>query len=79
MAMEFWHGGEDKCFFAPRSEKRMASRTVISAWWRTAAWGQNKTGQRTVLYLGEINDSQEVIWRRTLQVFDESQQQYRTF
>jgi len=40
--------------------------------------GQNKTAQRTVLYLGEINDSQEVIWRRTLPVFDESQQQYRT-
>jgi hypothetical protein len=40
--------------------------------------GQNKTAQRTLLYLGEINDSQEVIWRRTLQVFDESHQQYRT-
>ena len=40
--------------------------------------GQNKTAQRTLLYLGEINDSQEVIWRRTLPVFDESQQQYRT-
>jgi hypothetical protein len=34
--------------------------------------GQNKTAQRTLLYLGEINDSQEVIGRRTLQVFDES-------
>jgi transposase len=40
--------------------------------------GQNKTAQRTVLYLGEINDSQEATWRRTLQVFDESHQQYRT-
>ena len=38
--------------------------------------GQNKTAQRTVLYLGEINDSQEAIWRKTLQVFDEKQQQY---
>src|SRR6516165_9208488 len=28
--------------------------------------GQNRTAQRTVLYLGEINDSQEAIWRRTL-------------
>lgn len=40
--------------------------------------GQSKTAQRTVLYLGEINDSQEASWRRTLQVFDESQQQYTT-
>jgi hypothetical protein len=39
--------------------------------------GQNQTAQRTVLYLGEINDSQEAIWRKTLQVFDESHQQYR--
>jgi transposase len=37
---------------------------------------RNKTAQRTVLYLGEINDSQEAIWRKTLQVFDETQQQY---
>jgi transposase len=36
----------------------------------------NKTVQRTVLYLGEINDSQEDIWRKTLQVFDETQQRY---
>src|SRR2546428_4997865 len=40
--------------------------------------GQNKTAQRTVLYLGEINDSQETVWRRTLEVFDESHQQYTT-
>ena len=40
--------------------------------------GQNRTAQRTVLYLGEINDSQEATWRRTLQVFDENHQQYTT-
>lgn len=28
--------------------------------------------------MGEINDSQEVIWRKTLQVFDETHQQYTT-
>jgi transposase len=38
--------------------------------------GAKGTAQRTVLYLGEINDSQEEIWRKTLQVFDESQQRY---
>jgi hypothetical protein len=34
--------------------------------------------QRTVLYLGEINDSQQEAWRKTLEVFDESEQSYRT-
>ena len=37
-----------------------------------------KTVQRTVLYLGEINDQQQASWRKTLQVFDEDQQDYRT-
>ena len=30
--------------------------------------------QRAVLYLGEINDSQEASWRKSLEVFDEAQQ-----
>jgi transposase len=36
----------------------------------------NKTVQRTVLYLGEINDQQQASWRRTLSVFDEDTQSY---
>jgi hypothetical protein len=35
-----------------------------------------KVAQRQVLYLGEINDSQQAAWRRTLEVFDEGQQRY---
>ena len=31
--------------------------------------------QRQVLYLGEINDSQEAAWRKTIEVFDERRQQ----
>jgi hypothetical protein len=34
--------------------------------------------QRQVLYLGEINDSQEAAWRKTLEVFDEAEQRYST-
>lgn len=34
--------------------------------------------QRQALYLGEINDSQEAAWRKTLEVFDETQQRYST-
>lgn len=33
-----------------------------------------KVAQRQVLYLGEINDSQQAAWRKTLEVFDEQQQ-----
>lgn len=32
--------------------------------------------QRTVLYLGEINDKQEASWRKSLSVFDQDRQQY---
>jgi transposase len=35
-----------------------------------------RTVQRTVLYLGEINDQQQAAWRKTLQVFDEEEQRY---
>src|SRR5271166_5297403 len=38
----------------------------------------DKTVQRTVLYLGEINDQQKAAWCKTLAVFDEDRQQYRT-
>jgi transposase len=37
-----------------------------------------KTTQRTVLYLGEINDQQETAWRKTLEVFDENEQRDAT-
>jgi len=35
---------------------------------RTAS---DQTVQRTVLYLGEINDQQQAAWRKSLSVFDE--------
>ena len=37
-----------------------------------------KTAQRTVLYLGEINDKQELAWRKSLEVFDEDERCTRT-
>jgi transposase len=38
----------------------------------------SRIAQRTVLYLGEINDQQQAAWRSTLKVFDEDEQDYRT-
>jgi transposase len=40
--------------------------------------GGKRTVQRPLLYLGEINDSQQAAWRKTLKVFDEEQQRYAT-
>lgn len=34
--------------------------------------------QRTVVYLGEINDSQQAAWRKTLKVFDEKEREFAT-
>ena len=42
---------------------------------RLAAGG---TAQRTVLYLGEINDKQEESWRKSLTVFDQDHARYTT-
>lgn len=36
-----------------------------------------RVAQRRVLYLGEINDSQQAAWRKTLEVFDETEQRAR--
>ncbi|MDQ6881007.1 MAG: IS1634 family transposase [Pseudomonadota bacterium] len=38
--------------------------------------GGGASTQRQVLYLGEINDSQQEAWRQTLAVFDEDRRQY---
>ena len=35
-----------------------------------------KVAQRQVLYLGEINDSQQTAWRKTLEVFDEDDHRF---
>lgn len=34
--------------------------------------------QRQVLFLGEINDRQEAVWRKTLEVFDEAERRAKT-
>lgn len=39
--------------------------------------GSGKMVQRTVLYLGEVNDQQAAAWRKSLEVFDEDQQSSR--
>ncbi len=55
--------GKDHRYFSVVENRRLSS---------------GKTAQRTVLYLGEVNDNQEAAWRKTLEVFDEQQQRPRT-
>ena len=40
--------------------------------------GDGRVVQRHVLYLGEINSSQELAWRKSIEVLDESNQEART-
>jgi len=55
--------GQDHRYFSVVENRRVSDGRVV---------------QRQVLYLGEINDSQEIAWRKTLEVFDETQQQHCT-
>jgi hypothetical protein len=55
--------GKQHRYFSVVENRRLSSDRVV---------------QRTVLYLGEINDSQQDAWRKTLEVFDESEHDYRT-
>jgi transposase len=55
--------GKEHRYYSVEESRRLQSGKVV---------------QRRVLYLGEISDSQQVAWRKTLEVFDEQQQQYRT-
>ena len=54
--------GKDHRYFSVVENRRLSS---------------GKMAQRTVLYLGEINDSQQAAWLKTLDVFDEQEQRSR--
>ena len=55
--------GKEHRYYSVEESRRLQSGRVV---------------QRRVLYLGEINDSQQAAWRRTLEVFDEQEQQHTT-
>jgi transposase len=55
--------GKEHRYYSVEESRRLQSGRVV---------------QRRVLYLGEINDSQQAAWRRTLEVFDEGQRQHTT-
>lgn len=55
--------GKEHRYFSVVESRRVARRRVV---------------HRTVVYLGEINDSQQAAWRKTLEVFDEKEQEFAT-
>jgi len=55
--------GKEHRYYSVEESRRLHSGRVV---------------QRRVLYLGEINDSQQAAWRKTLEVFDEQQQRSTT-
>jgi transposase len=55
--------GKEHRYYSVEESRRLQSGKVV---------------QRRVLYLGEINDSQQASWRKTLEVFDEQQQRSTT-
>lgn len=55
--------GKEHRYFSIVESRRVARRRVV---------------HRTVVYLGEINDSQQAAWRKTLEVFDEKEQEFAT-
>ena len=55
--------GKEHRYFSVVENRRVAGGRVV---------------QRHVLYLGEINDSQELAWRRSIEVFEDGAGQPRT-
>jgi hypothetical protein len=58
-------------------ERRQGSSVLLSVV-ENRRLSSGKTAQRTVLYLGEINDQQEGAWRKSLEVFDDERQSSRS-
>jgi transposase len=70
-----WHSAQDMFLRCHRRTKDGKEHRYYSVE-ESRRLQSGKVVQRRVLYLGEINDSQQVAWRKTLEVFDE--QQHRT-
>lgn len=73
----FWHSAVDLYLRSTRRKKDGKEHRYFSVVESQRVSG-DRIVQRTVLYLGEINDAQQAAWRKSLEVFDEDQQDYRT-
>jgi transposase len=72
---DFWHSAASMFLRATNRKKDGKDHRYFSIVENRRVPG-GKSVQRTVLYLGEINDHQQAAWRKTLEVFDETEQRY---
>jgi transposase len=75
--LDFWHSAASMFLRSTERKKDGKAHRYFSVVENRRLPG-SRTVQRTVLYLGEINDQQQAAWRKTLDVFDEDAQDYRT-
>ena len=75
--LDFWHSAASMFLRSTERKKDGKAHRYFSVVENRRLPG-SRTVQRTVLYLGEINDQQQAAWRKTLDVFDEDEQDYRT-
>jgi transposase len=75
--VDFWHAAAEMFLRSTNRKKDGKDHRYFSVVENRRVPG-GKTAQRTVLYLGEINDQQQAAWRKTLDVFDEAEQRYTT-
>jgi hypothetical protein len=75
LRIDFWHAAVSMFLRATNRKKDGKDHRYFSIV-ENRRVPAGKTVQRTVLYLGEINDQQQAAWRKTLEVFDEQEQRY---
>jgi Transposase DDE domain len=75
--LDFWHSAASMFLRSTNRKKDGKDHRYFSIVENRRLPG-GRTAQRTVLYLGEINDQQKAAWRKTLNVFDEEEQRYTT-
>jgi len=75
LGIDFWHAAVSMFLRSTNRKKDGKDHRYFSIVENRRVPG-GKTVQRTVLYLGEINDQQQAAWRKTLEVFDEQEQRY---
>jgi len=72
--LDFWHSAASMFLRSHRAKKGWQGLTAYFSVVENRRLPGSRTVQRTVLYLGEINDQQQAAWRKTLDVFDEDEQ-----
>jgi len=75
--LDFWHPAASMFLRGTERKKDGKAHRYFSVVENRRLPG-SRSVQRTVLYLSEINDQLQAAWRKTLDVFDEDQQDYRT-